>query len=417
MRSIFKKVSILFLMVFSTGFEVEADGGKAVTIEVNVSEFPESDSSGLGEVEGQYGKVEATVEPGNADNQNVKWYLNGVEFEELTEEDMTVANVAREGGGTVTVTAVSEGEATITAVSPGSATVTAKIIIEDIVYDANCYVSVAFDGSPLETDTLIYGAFEDGTQAEAFEAKEDVYIVGQNIPVSKYYVKVVAQGKQSEKVLGSGEVEDFEINDDGYVKFNLFEVTGFSKMTKNNNEYFVYMSANPDYPKDDEKTLKTNFKIESAVPTGQIAVTTEFVGGYRTDKSGVKFILGRILYEAGPDLAITEQYLDYVVETAPNGYSDEVKAWGITDENGEIKGEVEIWDGVSDIEPGKWYSKELLKIGGYMLLEEPIDDYEDNLDELNDESDDGSLLKEVHITRNGIEVRDVVNTYVGGGDE
>ena len=74
MRSIFKKVSILFLMVFSTGFEVEADGGKAVTIEVNVSEFPESDSSGLGEVEGQYGKVEATVEPGNADNQNVKWY-------------------------------------------------------------------------------------------------------------------------------------------------------------------------------------------------------------------------------------------------------------------------------------------------------------------------------------------------------
>ncbi|MGG5461618.1 hypothetical protein [Clostridium sp. B9] len=170
------------------------------------------------------------------------------------------------------------------------------------------------------------------------------------------------------------------------------------------------MSTYAYYPKDDEKTFKTNFKVEKPVPTGEIIVTNEFVGGDRIDKSGVKFILGRILFEDDPEKEKTEKYSDYLDESSLNGYNDEVKAWGITDENGKIEG-FEIWDGVSELENGKWYAKEILKIGGYMLLQEPIDNYENNLEQLNPYVDDGSLLKEVHIERDTLVTREVLNIY------
>lgn len=334
-------------------------------------------------------QLTATVEPENAYVKSIIWSSDNEE----------VAKVDANG--------------LVTAVGAGDAIITARI--EDTDYKAFCSVSVAIDGSPLETDTQIFEALSDGTQTEEFENKEDVYIVGKNLPISKYYVKVEAKGKDG--ALCDGTIEASDIDNEGYVMFNLYEVTKFELMYKNSNEYFVYMSTEPDFPKDKDKTLKTNFKIEKAVPTGNIIVTTTFVGGDRTDKSGVKCILGRVLYEGDEDKETTEQYIDYVNATTSNGYTDEVKAWGITDAEGKIEG-LEIWDGSSEIEPGKWYTKEILKMGGYMLLQEPIDGYENNLDELNSMADDGSLLKEVHITRDVIETREVVNTYVGSsGDQ
>lgn len=367
-----------------------------VTVEDNVAILPTGiklDQTNISlTIQGDnYGftQLTATVEPENAYVKSIIW----------SSDNEQVAKVDANG--------------LVTAEGAGQAIITARI--EDTDYKAFCSVSVAIDGSPLETDTQIFGALSDGTQTEEFENKEDVYIVGKNLPISKYYVKVEAKGKGG--ALGDGTIEASDIDNEGYVMFNLFEVTNFKLTNKNSNEYFVYMSTESDFPKDEDKTLKTNFKIEKAVPTGNIMVTTTFVGGDRTDKSGVKFILGRVLYEGDEDKETTEQYIDYVNATTSNGYTDEVKAWGITDAEGKIEG-LEIWDGSSEIEPGKWYTKEILKIGGYMLLQEPIEGYKNNLDEVNPMTDDGSLLKEVYITRDGIETRDVVNIYVGSsGDQ
>lgn len=283
-----------------------------------------------------------------------------------------------------------------------------RVNVEETDLNAHCSVSVAIDGSPLETETYILACLENGTQEEEFKTREDVFILGNNLKQATHYIKVQGTGRNS--LLGSGKVDSSLINEEGDALFNLFDITNFKLTDKNSNEYFVFMSTYAYYPKDDEKTFKTNFKVEKPVPTGEIIVTNEFVGGDRIDKSGVKFILGRILFEDDPEKEKTEKYSDYLDESSLNGYNDEVKAWGITDENGKIEG-FEIWDGVSELENGKWYAKEILKIGGYMLLQEPIDNYENNLEQLNPYVDDGSLLKEVHIERDTLVTREVLNIY------
>lgn len=327
-------------------------------------------------------KLTAVTEPQVAHEKSFIW----------TSSDETIATVDSNG----LVTAKGIGVAII------------KVNVEGTNLNAYSSVSVAIDGSPLETDSYILASLKDGTQEEEFKRREDVFIVGNKLKKANYYIKVEAVGKKS--LLGSGLVKSSFINSEGDALFNLFEITDFNLTDMNNNEYFVFMSMYANYPKDEEKTLKTNFKVEKPIPTGEIIVNTDFIGGYRTNKSGVKFILGRALFEDDPEKEKTEKYSDYLDEYSSNGYNDEVKAWGITDENGKIEG-FEFWDGVSNLQKGKWYTKEILKLGGYMLLQEPIDNYESNLEQLNPFTDDGSLLKEVHIKRNIIATRDILNIY------
>ncbi|MGV7331555.1 hypothetical protein PJK51_29455, partial [Mycobacterium kansasii] len=61
-------------------------------------------------------------------------------------------------------------------------------------------------------------------------------------------------------------------------------------------------------------------------------------------------------------------------------FTDEVKMIGMTNEEGIV-----IWE-----EP-----RETLKLGGYVLLEVTPPGYVDNLNLINPESEDGSLMKEV----------------------
>lgn len=278
----------------------------------------------------------------------------------------------------------------LTAIAPGLTVITAETV--DGGYNAYCQVSV----SAVPEIELIYP-----TQT-VYDTPQEVTINVANLVAYKqintatnYNVKVEQSG--ANRLLGEGIVTLYPET----VEFNLYNITHFETTTNYSSEYFVYMSTDQTYPKEDEMTAKTNFKIGSAVPTipkENIIVGLEIVGGSLDSQPGnIIFLLAR---ELDKDAAETT-WRDYATNPdAPDSekeFTDEVKLKGKTDQNGLV-----IWE-----EPG-----EPLKLGGYLLLEVTPTGYIDNLNLVNPDSD-GELFKEVHLTRDGTVKRSIVNTYIG----
>ncbi len=291
----------------------------------------------------------------------------------------------------------------VTAVAPGSATITAETV--DGGYKAYCQVSVAQEPEP----ALIYP-----TQ-ESFDSPQEVCVNVENLIAYKeiteptvYYVKVEQKG--TNPLLGEGTVTIGP----GTQTFNVYEATGFKEGDNYSHVYYLSMSADPRYPKNDELTAMTTFKIGTAVPTvpmENLNVTLDIIGGPREDdpngKEGIIFLLCRELDLEDNNPADDVSQLSWEMYCInPNvpydkrEFIDEVKMLGRTNAEGMVE-----WS-----EP-----REPLKLGGYVLLEVTPDGYIDNLNLINPESDDGALLKEVHLTRDTVIERDVINTYVGDG--
>lgn len=329
----------------------------------------------------------ATIAPDGATVKDVLW----------SSSDNSVATVDESG--------------LVTAKSTGFAVITVETV--DLGFKAYAQVSVV---SAPEI-TYIFPCLVDNDNVEHFEKPEDVYINVVNL-VEKlkseglpengitYYVKVTEKG--SSEPLGEGTVT---INKDTK-KFWLFEKTNFKKTDNFSNRYFVYMSQFKDYPKDDEKTLKTSFMGGSATPTipvENVKVNVVMYGGSKS-RQGIIFLLtreelfGKTLEEVS--------WRDFYNGKSPddpypaNGiggadvthFVDEVKMVGVSNAQGVVE-----W-----IEP-----RETLKLGGYLLLEVTPLDYMDNLNMQNPVSDDGDLLKQVSLKRDGgIDVK-VTNVYTG----
>jgi len=288
----------------------------------------------------------------------------------------------------------------VTAAAPGSAIIAVETI--DGGFKAYCQISVALAPEP----ALIYP-----TQ-ESFDSPQEVCVNVKNLVEYKsitedlvYHVKVEQKG--SGQPLGEGIVT---IGPDTEV-FNVYDATGFVEGDNYSHEYYLSMSTDPKYPLNDELTLKTNFKIGTAVPTismDNVRVTLDMVGGpLDGNPEGIIFLLCREidLEDGNPSDDVSQSsWVNYCVN--PNvpydklEFIDEVKMMGRTNAEGLVE-----W-----IEP-----REPLKLGGYILLEVTPDGYIDNLNLVNPESEDGALLKEVHLTRDGVIERDVVNTYVADG--
>ncbi len=236
---------------------------------------------------------------------------------------------------------------------------------------------------------------------EVFTSAQEVMINVENLveytPIlvpTTYYVRVEQSG--SNRILGEGQV----IIGPETTAFNLYTATLFQTTQNFSARYFVSMSTDPDFPPEEDLTLRTNFTIGTAVPTvpqDNINVTKEIIGGPRDGQPGnITFILAREL--SGIDIADLswEDYWD----STTGQFTDEVKMIGMTNEEGIV-----IWE-----EP-----RETLKLGGYVLLEVTPPGYVDNLNLINPESEDGSLMKEVRLSRNAVINRNVINTYVGEG--
>lgn len=304
----------------------------------------------------------------------------------------------------------------VTAKSPGTSIITVETI--DGGYKAYCIISVA----PPPEISLIFATYENGKEVEEhFNSREEIFINVENLvdiksitEETKYYVKVEQKGR--DPLLGEGEISIGP----NTKEFNLFEVTSFDITTNYSSMYFVYISADPNYPKNDESTPMANFNIGGATPTipiENVVVSLEIVGGHREgNRENIIFLLCRELHEEDVILTTWDDYLnvsgDDKINYILNPYDyfkpldkyfglpliDEVKMIGITDENGNV-----IWN-----EP-----KETLKLGGYYLLEVTPNGYTDNLNEYDPDSEDGALYKEVHLMRNGSVERRVINVYVG----
>lgn len=312
-------------------------------------------------------------------------------------EDITLeANIIPEDATTKDIIWTSDNEnvakvtdGLVKAIKPGLAVITAETV--DGGYKAYCQISV----SAVPEIELIYA-----TQ-EVYENPEDVVINVSNLVAARvpsqttYHVKVEQKG--SDPLLGEGTVTLYP----NTTEFNLYEAAPFEVTTNYSNEYFVYMSTDPEYPQGDEMTLMTNFKIDTAVPTipkENVKVYLSILGGPRENNlGGIPFILARELDDID---SIDTTWRDYAVDdSVPEDeleFTDEVKMIGYTDEYGVVD-----WE-----EP-----RETLKLGGYLLLEVTPEGYSDNLNLLNPESEDGTLIKEVHLTRNGEVVRYIINTY------
>lgn len=247
---------------------------------------------------------------------------------------------------------------------------------------------------------------------EEFLSKEDVWINGYNLESGIYYIKVTDKG--SKVSLGEGSVE-FSLDDvaDGIVTFNLYSNAPFSLTDNKSMEYFIYMSKFISFPMGDDGsgvplTLTTNFRIGSPVPTGNIVVNIhemfdgDFVDGViSSDLVGTDVILAReIDGKAAVDVGI-EDYLnplygstneDIPIEYRDDKYNDEVKLHGHISENGTV-----IWE----------TPEETLKIGGYYLLIDLPESYHSNLNLYYPYTDDGTLVKEVHLIWNEVVIRDI----------
>jgi uncharacterized protein YjdB len=308
-------------------------------------------------------QLTATVSPENATTQDVVW----------SSSNSNVATVSETG--------------LITATSPGFAVITAETV--DGGYQAFAQLTVSL----VPEIELIYP-----TQ-EVFVSAQEVMINVENLveytPIlvpTTYYVRVEQSG--SNRILGEGQV----IIGPDTTTFNLYVATLFQTTQNFSARYFVFMSTDPDFPPEEDLTLRTNFTIGTAVPTvpeDNINVTKEIIGGPRYGQpENITFILAREL--SGIDIAdlTWEDYWD----STTGQFTDEVKMIGMTNEEGIV-----IWE-----EP-----RETLKLGGYVLLEVTPPGYVDNLNLINPESEDGSLMKEVHLTRNAVINRNIINTYVG----
>lgn len=308
--------------------------------------------------------IEPIIIPDNATTQAVVW----------SSSDSSIASV--ENGN-------------VTGVAPGLAVITATTVQGE--FKAYCQISVS---SVPEID-LIYSV------KNVYETREEVVINVENLVAARvkndtlYYIKVEEKG--SSLLLGSGTITLTPQSD----VFNLYAFTNFALTDNYNKQYFVSMSTDPAYPKSDEQTLTTNFKIGSVVPIidpDDIKVDLTMVGGALEDNpSNIIFFLAREIDK--PIENIT--WVDYVINPdAPDDqklFTDEVKLKGKTDVHGVVQ-----W------EP----PKETLKIGGYVLLEITPDGYSDNLNLVNPDSSDGELLKAVHLTRDGGVTRHIINTSI-----
>lgn len=280
--------------------------------------------------------------------------------------------------------------AVVLGVLSGTATINAyleqdgqKVILDSAI------INIAIDPTITDPTYIIATEINSTIAAESFENKFDVYIRGYGlIPNTTYYILV--EDKGSGEPLGSGEIR----TSGSEIFFNLYEYAPFNDSDNYSAEYFLKMSTDNTFPTGDDewgipRTLVDNFKISSPVPTGYIVVNViewvngSFPGTISPDLWGNDVILGRELGEP----AIETQYEDYLND--PNAipglplYTDEVKMIGHVNPDGSVSWEI---------------PKERLKIGGYILLIELNNGYESNLDEVYGE--DGTLLKEVHITRN-----------------
>ncbi|MGB5824193.1 MAG: Ig-like domain-containing protein, partial [Proteocatella sp.] len=293
--------------------------------------------------------------------------------------------------------------ATLTGVSAGTTLVTIKNWKGTVM--ASCLVSVAVD--PTLTDPVyILATTEDSYDSvDQFDSKEAVFIRGFNLPEGTYHVKIEAKGKnpilaestnQTSVKIGPNTTEClFKLVD--AVNFNLTD--SFSK------SYFVSMSTDKNYPSGDyedgtPKTLTDNFKIGSPVPTGSIEVEViqEFDNMKKplnSDLIGTEVFLARELsgYSAF-DIQLAD-YLNpyYDPEVNSTLYTDEIKMYGTVNASGGVD----------------WKTpKESLKIGGYYLLMDLPVNYSSNLNEVNPLSEDGELLKEVHIKRDEVVKRQII---------
>lgn len=303
-----------------------------------------------------------------------------------------------------TVAAV-DANGNVTAVSVGSAVIT--VTTADGGHEAYCMVSV----TPVPEPVYIFAADVNGLTVDHFESPDEVYINVKTLVEefgiedgTEYNIKVEQKGDI--EPLSSGKVI---INEDTKVQFHLIDYAPFEATDKYHNEYYVSMSTDPKYPKNDDLTLKTNFKIGSAVPTvpeANVTVNVDVIGGYRdNDPEGIIFLLCRELDEPVNEIS----WEDYCTSPIPHNpyatgialtFSDEVKMKGTANEDGLV-----IWE----------KPRETLKLGGYLLLEVTPLYYVDNLNMVDPASDDGALLKEVHLVRDGSIQRDVTNIYTGNG--
>ncbi|WP_207647164.1 Ig-like domain-containing protein [Peptoclostridium litorale] len=377
---------------------------------------------------GQTTTIGMNIEPDNADIEPLEWKWS---YEPVDENNSTVATVAGVTAGDSA--AEVDFAVTILGVAPGKATLYVEKL-DGTVLDS-CLVNVALDPTITDPAYIAATTTDSPEPVDQFESKEDVYIRCYNLPAGEYYVKVEEQGSQVP--LGeTNETDENENNDrivvgaeDAEVIFNLYEATGFKDSTKNSKSYFVSMSKNPEYPSGDDadgipNTFMDNFKITSPVPTGFIVVdvhedgyspiSQEFYESYKIfkidengdivmDENGdpvveeideIDVILGREIKDKTAEETQYSDYLNPGYETDPTlpKYTDEAKLIGHVNANGKV-----TWE-----EP-----KEVLKIGGYILLIELPKGYASNLDAVNPESEDGELLKEVHITRNNTVIRTI----------
>ncbi len=312
---------------------------------------------------GQTIQLLATVSPENVTTPAVIWRSSNT----------NVANVSDTG--------------IVSAISPGIVVITVETVDGGFTAFTQLTVSLAPE---IE---LIYP-----TQ-ETFASAEEVMINVENlvdyVPITEpttYYVRVEQSG--SNRILGLGEVKILPTT----TEFNLYVATLFESTSNFSARYFVYMSTDPTFPPEEDLTLRTNFTIGSTVPTipkENINVNKEMVGGPLDGQpGGITFLLAREL----DDIPIEELTWENYWDSTTGQFNDEVKMTGVTNSDGMV-----IWN-----EP-----RETLKIGGYVLLEVTPEGYQGNLNLINPDSEDGSLIKEVHLTRNVVIERRIVNIYVG----
>jgi uncharacterized protein YjdB len=315
----------------------------------------------------------------------------------------------------------------VTGVAPGAAIITVTTV--DGGFIARCIVSVA----PTVEISYIFACYENGeAPEEGFTAKEEVHINASALvetlnitEPTKYYVKV--EEKSSDPALGDGETT---ISIDKPI-FNLLDVTNFELTDSYSAMYFVLMSTDPNFPLDDEKTLRANFKVGTAtpsVPDEGVTVTAEVdESGYLNSPEGLIFILGREIPDKTAEQTMWHDYLwmDKILESMgedsdslaneaaikaeiiSNPYADRFKDHFFFVDEAKRVGT--LTDGKVKWLPGK----ETLKLGGYLLLEVTPIGYVDNLNLVDPDSEDGALLKEVRLARDGTIERHVTNVYVG----
>lgn len=297
---------------------------------------------------------------------------------------------------------------------------TTYVVVEtwDAEFLASCLISVALD--PELTDAAYIEATTDESPepVDQFESKDKVFIRCYNLTPGTYHIKVEDKGRDNLLLEGDPTDPDFEyptviIPDnlpDGKTMYNLYNATHFLLTENYSMSYFVSMSKDVDFPAGDDesglpRTYVDNFKIGSPVPTTLLDAIHINVMEYdvtsQTYHVPPEFIGRDVILAREIDKPVESVvYEDYLTGSDDPLYNDEVKLIGKVLSDGSVS-----W-----LEP-----KEKLKIGGYFLLieiplsnEEPL--FATNLDLVNPESEDGALLKELHLTRDDLIFRDIIVT-------